>query len=86
MQVEIAKLMTVAMRVLAQPCSASSTERVTVWSSYGHVHTDSRNRLSKERAKKLVIIGRTVEKALQLDWESQTFLWDESEQGADTSE
>ena len=79
--------MTVAMRVLAQPCSASSDERV--WLSYGHVHTDTRNRMSKERAKKLVKIyfnGRTVEKALKLDWESQAFLWDESEPVADTNE
>ena len=44
--------LTVAMRVLAQ--FASSAERV--WSSYGHVHTDARNRMSKERAKKLVKI------------------------------
>ena len=45
-------LTTVAMRVLAQPCSASSAERV--WSAYGRVHTDARNRLTKPQAKKLV--------------------------------
>ena len=32
------ELTTVAMRVLAQPCSASSAERV--WSAYERVHTD----------------------------------------------
>ena len=35
--------------------------------------------MSKEVAKKLVKIyfnGRTGEKALKLDWESQAFLWD----------
>ena len=40
-------------------------------------------------AKKLVKIyfnGSTVEKALKLDWVSQAFLWDESEQVADTNE
>ena len=42
---------TVAMRVLAQPCSALRAERV--WSSYGRVHTDARNRMSKDWAKKL---------------------------------
>ena len=81
------ELMTVAMRVLAQPCFASCAEQV--WSSNGHVHTNARNRMSKERAKKLVKIyfnGRTVEKALKLDWESQAFLWDESEPVADTNE
>ena len=81
------KLMSVAMRVLAQPCSSSSAERV--WSSFGHVHTDARNRMSKERAKKLVKIffnGRMLEKALKLDRESQAFLWDESEPVADTNE
>ena len=79
------ELMTVAMRVLAQPCPASRAERV--WSSYGREHTNTRNRMSKERAKKLVKIyfnGRTVEKALKLDWVSQAFLWDESEPVADT--
>ena len=56
---------------------------------YGHVHTDARNRMSKQRAKKLAKIyfnGRTVEKALKLDWVSQAFLWDESEPVADTNE
>ena len=45
--------------------------------------------MSKERAKKLVKIyfnGRTVEKALKLDWVSQAFLWDESEPVANTNE
>ena len=81
------ELMTVAMHVLAQPCSASSAE--LVWLSYWHVHTDTRNRMLKELSKKLVKIyfnGRTVEKALKLDWESQAFLWDESEPVADTNE
>ena len=44
--------------------------------------------MGKERAKKLVKVyfnGRATEKALNLDWESQTFLWDESEPGADTN-
>ena len=35
---------------------------------------------------KIYINGRTVEKALKLDWESQTFLLDESELVADTNE
>ena len=30
--------------------------------------------------------GCTIEKTRKLDWESQAFLWDESEQGADTIE
>ena len=48
------ELMTVAMRILAQHRLASSTEQVG--SSYGHVHADARNRMSKEQAKKLVKI------------------------------
>ena len=43
-----------------------------VWLSYWHVHTNTRNRMSTELAKKLVKIyfnGSTVEKALKLDWE-----------------
>ena len=45
--------------------------------------------MSKERAKKLVKIyfnGRTVEKALKLDWVSQAFLWDERAPVAYTNE
>ena len=45
--------------------------------------------MGKERAKKLVKVyfnGRATEKALKLDWESQAYLWDESEPGADTNE
>ena len=45
--------------------------------------------MSKEQAKKLVKIyfnGRTVEKALKLDWETQAYLRDESEPVADTNE
>ena len=45
------ELMTVAMHVLAQPCSASSAEQV--WLSYGHVHTNARNRMSKEAGEDL---------------------------------
>ena len=72
------ELTTVAMRALAQPCSASSAERV--WSAYGRVHSDAQNRLSKDRAKKLVKVyfnGRALEKARKLEWESQAFMWDE---------
>ena len=45
--------------------------------------------MSNEWAKKLVknyFNGRTVEKALKLDWVSQAFLWDESELVAHTNE
>ena len=47
------------------------------------------SRLGKQQAKKLVKVyfnGRTVDKDLKLDWESQVFLWDESEPGADRNE
>ena len=74
------ELTTVAMRILAQLCSASSAERV--WSAYGRVHTDARNRLSKYRAKKLVKVyfnGRALDKARKVEWESQAFMLDESE-------
>ena len=68
------------MRVLAQPCSASSVEQV--WPAYGRVHTDTRNRVLKDQAKKLVKVyfhGRALEKARKDEWESQAFMWDESE-------
>ena len=75
------------MRVLAQPCSASSAERV--WSAYGRVHTDARNRLTKARAKKLVKVyfnGRALETARKVEWESQAFMWDESEPLSESDE
>ena len=81
------ELTTVAMCFLAQPCSASSVERV--WSAYGRVHTDARNRLSKDQAKKPVKVyfkGRALEKARKLEWESQAFMWDESEPLAESDE
>ena len=66
------------MRVLAQPRSASSAERV--WSAYGCV--------PKDQAKKLVKVyfnGRALEKAREVEWESQAFfMWDESEPLADS--
>ena len=50
----------------------SSVERV--WSAYGRVHTDARNRMSKNRAKKLVKVyfdGRALlQKALMVELES----------------
>ena len=45
-----------------------------------------RNRLSKDREKKLVKVyfnGRALEKARKVEWESQAFMWDESEPLAD---
>ena len=75
------ELTTVAMRVLAQPCTASESSAGRVWSAYGRVHTDARNRLTKDRAKKLVKVyfnGRALEKARKVEWESQAFLWDET--------
>ena len=68
------------MHVLTQPCSASSMEQV--WSAYGRVHTNTRNRMSKNQAKELVKVyfnGRALEKARNVEWESQAFMWDESE-------
>ena len=66
------------MRVLAQPCSASSRERG--WSAYGRVHSDVRNRHGKRTAEKLArtyFNGGTKDKASQVDWEMQSFLWDD---------
>ena len=58
------------------------------WSSaYGCVHTDARNRLSKDRTKKLVKVYfncLALEKAQKVEWELQAFIWDESEPLADS--
>ena len=65
----------------------SSAELLGVWSAYGRVHTYAQNRLSKHLAKKLVNVyfnGRALEKARKVEWESQAFMWDESEPLADS--
>ena len=49
---------------------------------YGRVQTNAQNRFSKVQAKKLVNVyfnGRELEKARKVEWESQAFMWDESE-------
>ena len=54
-----------------------NTERV--WSAYGRVHTDTRNRMSKNRAKKLVKVyfnGRALQKARKVEWASKAFMQD----------
>eukprot|EP00253_Pinus_taeda_P012657 PITA_12657 len=43
-----------AIRVMSQPCSASSCERN--WSVFEHIHNKKRNRLEHERLEKLVFI------------------------------
>ena len=75
------------MRILAQHCPASSAKRV--WSAYGRVHTDAQNRLSKDQAKKLVKVYfncQVLDKARKVEWESQAFMWDESEPLAESDE
>eukprot|EP00253_Pinus_taeda_P027280 PITA_27280 len=51
---EAPQLQEFAIRVLSQPCSASSCERN--WSVFEHIHSKKRNRLEHERLEKLVFI------------------------------
>ena len=40
------------------------------------------NKQYRSKLLKVYFNGHTIEKTLKLDWESQAFLWDESEPGA----
>jgi hypothetical protein len=70
------ELTDLACKVLSQPVSASACERV--WSAYKRIHTESRNRMSHDVAKKLlqVYFNERVWKANEEhNWEMETFDW-----------
>ncbi|KAL4383909.1 hypothetical protein GQ457_15G017470 [Hibiscus cannabinus] len=55
---ETPELAEIAIRVLSQPISSSSAERV--WSTYSYIHNIKRNRLNAKRADKLVFIHSNI--------------------------
>ncbi|KAL4295556.1 hypothetical protein GQ457_12G000260 [Hibiscus cannabinus] len=55
---ETPELAEIAIRVLSQPISSSSTERV--WSTYSYIHNIKRNRLNAKHADKLVFIHSNI--------------------------
>ncbi|GMJ03450.1 hypothetical protein HRI_004014200 [Hibiscus trionum] len=55
---ETPKLAEIAIRVLSQPISSSSAERV--WSTYSYIHNIKRNWLNAKRADKLVFIHSNI--------------------------
>ncbi|XP_074299373.1 uncharacterized protein LOC141630454 [Silene latifolia] len=55
---ETPELADIAVRVLSQPISSSSAERV--WSTYSFIHNTKRNRLNGARADKLVFIHSNI--------------------------
>jgi hypothetical protein len=76
--VETPELQKVAVRVLSAPVSAGAGERI--WSTYGRVLSDLRNRLTSDRAKKLVYVqmnSRAIAKVKKVDYVSEAFEWDE---------
>jgi hypothetical protein len=78
------QLQKVALKVLSQPVSACSCERN--WSAYDFIHSRRRNRLTANRARKLVHVftnGRLVDK---LAISEEKFIgWDEGVQMSDAS-
>ena len=71
-------LQKLAMRVLGAPVSSSASERN--WSAYKHVISDTRTRLTSDRAKKLVYIysnSRVLSKHKR-NHTSEAFEWDET--------
>ncbi|KAL9677293.1 hypothetical protein QQ045_005521 [Rhodiola kirilowii] len=55
---ETPELAEIASKVLSQPISSSSAERI--WSTYSHIHNIKRNRLNANRADKLVFIHSNI--------------------------
>ncbi len=58
-----AQLQQLALKVLSQPSSASSSEQN--WSQYDFVHDKRRNRLKSEAASKLVFVYTTIRACLK---------------------
>jgi hypothetical protein len=76
------ELQIVARKCLSAPISAGAGERN--WSSYGFIVDKKRNRLSSDRAKKLVYVFfnlRALRKLKIVDYESEFFQWDEGSLG-----
>ena len=55
---ETPELAEIAKKVLSQPISSSSAERI--WSTYSYIHNVKRNRLNSVRADKLVYIHSNI--------------------------
>ncbi|XP_063941311.1 uncharacterized protein LOC135149511 [Daucus carota subsp. sativus] len=55
---ETPELSNIALKVLSQPISSSSAERV--WSTYSYIHNVKRNRLNSMRADKLVYVHSNI--------------------------
>lgn len=84
---ECSKLQQVAVKVLAQCSSACSCERN--WSSYGFVHSKSRNRLKASRARDLVFVFsnlRLLKKVTEADYDEQFPQWDSESERESESE
>lgn len=80
----VPELQSVALKVLAQCSSACSCERN--WSTYGFIHSKSRNRLKPARAKDLVFVFsnlRLLRKMDDLEYEEMFPVWDSSDEESD---
>lgn len=87
---DVVKLRRLAVRILAQTPSSSACERI--WSTFAFVHSRLRNRLTAERAKKLVMVHcnsrlvaklRASKKASFVPWVSDP-TEEDSDEGAST--
>lgn len=75
------QLQEVAIKILAQCSSACSCERN--WSTYGFIHSKSRNRLSPSRARDLVYVFsnlRLLKKMEDVEYEEAFPEWDSSDE------
>ena len=77
---ECPELQRVACRVLAQPTSACACERN--WSSFGFIHRPIRNRLTPDRAAKLVYVFsnlRMLKQFTSIEYEEAFPYWPDSD-------
>lgn len=80
----VEELKEIAVRVLAQPVGAGAGERN--WSTYSFIVDKRRNRLSVDRARKLVFVHfnvRLLRKVHAVDYEAEYFAWEVEEEEAE---
>lgn len=76
----VPELQKAAVRILSQCTSACSCERN--WSTYGFIHSKSRNRLSPDRARDLVYVFsnlRLIQRIEDVEYEEEFPEWDSSD-------
>jgi hypothetical protein len=83
----VKELQKVAVRALSAPVAAGAGERN--WSTFGFIVSQKRNRLSSQRAEKLVFVHynlRALNQVKRVDYEAEYFEWDATDDEGSESE